>query len=102
MLQVLSDSTEADPTSDGAFRGEQLLVVEVTSGRYEGEMLQAYNFVGPLYGVPVKAGDTVTLGQTVGYVANSALLETAIGDHLHFCVTHQDKTVDPGEFVKLS
>ena len=52
--------------------------------------------------VPVKAGDTVTLGQTLGYVGNSALLETAVGDHLHFCVTHQDQTMDPGEFVKLS
>ena len=61
VLQVLSDSTEADPTSDGAFRGEQLLVVEVTSGRYEGEILQAYNFVGPLYGVPVGVGDSVAL-----------------------------------------
>ena len=61
VLQVLSDSTEADPTSDGAYRGEQLLVVEVTSGRYEGETLQAYNFVGPLYGVPVGVGDSVAL-----------------------------------------
>ena len=52
--------------------------------------------------VPVKAGDTVTLGQTLGYVGNSALLETAVGDHLHFCVTHQDQTMDPEEFVKLS
>ncbi|MBE6918680.1 MAG: YibE/F family protein [Ruminococcaceae bacterium] len=61
VLQVLSDSTEPDPTSDGAYRGEQLLIVEMTSGRYKGEQMQVYNFVGPLYGVPVKTGDSVAL-----------------------------------------
>ncbi len=49
----------------------------------------------------VRPGDTVKLGQTVGHVGNSALLETAVGDHLHFCVTHNDKSVDPAEFLKL-
>ncbi len=59
--QILSDSTQADPTADGGYRGEQLMLVEVTSGRYKGETLQAYNYVGPLYGVPLGAGDGVTL-----------------------------------------
>ncbi len=49
--------------------------------------------------IPVKVGDTVTLGQTIGYVGNSALLETAIGDHLHFAVTRNEKSVDPAEFL---
>lgn len=61
VLQVLTDSTQADPTSDGAYRGDQMLMVEVTSGRYKGETLQVYNYVGPLYGVPVKEGDSVAL-----------------------------------------
>ena len=61
VLQVLTDSTQADPTSDGTYRGDQMLVVEVTSGRYKGETLQVYNYVGPLYGVPVKEGDSVAL-----------------------------------------
>ncbi len=72
VLQILSDSTEADPASDGAYRGEQLLIVEVTSGRYKGEKLQVYNFVGPLYGVPAKEGDSVAL--TVSTYEN--------GDHM--------------------
>lgn len=59
--QILSDSTQADPTADGGYRGEQLMLVEVTSGRYKGETLQAYNYVGPLYGVPLGEGDGVTL-----------------------------------------
>lgn len=59
--QILSDSTQVDPTADGGYRGEQLMLVEVTSGRYKGETLQAYNYVGPLYGVPLGEGDGVTL-----------------------------------------
>ena len=49
--------------------------------------------------VSVKAGDTVTAGQTIGKVANTALLESAIGDHLHFAVTCNGKTVDPLAFL---
>lgn len=61
VMQVLSDSTEADPTADNALRGEQLLIVEVTSGRYEGETLQVSNYVGPLYGGRVDVGDSVVM-----------------------------------------
>lgn len=58
---VLADSTEADPNSDGAYRGDQLLLAEVISGQYKGETLQVYNYVGPLYGGPVQEGDKVVL-----------------------------------------
>lgn len=58
---ILSDSTVSDPVADGGYRGEQLLLVEVTSGRYKGETLQVYNYVGPLYGVPLKEGDGASL-----------------------------------------
>ena len=50
----------------------------------------------------VKAGDTVIMGQTIGKVGNTALLETAIGDHLHFSVSKNDAAVDPVEFLKLN
>ncbi len=49
--------------------------------------------------VSVKAGDTVKAGQVIGKVANTALLETAIGDHIHFSVTLNDKPVDPEKFL---
>ena len=58
---ILADSTESDPSSDGAYRGDQLLLAEVRSGRYKGETLQVYNYVGPLYGGPVQEGDKVIL-----------------------------------------
>ena len=50
----------------------------------------------------VSAGDTVTLGQAIGTVSNSALLESAIGDHLHFSVSCNDEPVDPNEFLGLN
>ena len=49
--------------------------------------------------VPVKAGDPVTAGQTIGTVANTALMETAIGDHVHFSVSCDGKAVDPESFL---
>lgn len=49
--------------------------------------------------VSVKPGDTVTMGQTIGTVGNTALLETAIGDHLHFGVLCNGKVVDPATFL---
>lgn len=48
--------------------------------------------------IPVSVGDVVELGQTVGYVGCSAVLETAIGDHVHFSVTCDGESVDPEDF----
>lgn len=47
----------------------------------------------------VKEGDTVTLGQTIGTVGNTALMETAVGDHLHFSVSCNGKIIDPATFL---
>ena len=49
--------------------------------------------------VSVKVGDTVTMGQTIGAVGNTALLETAIGDHLHFSVSCNGELIDPATFL---
>lgn len=39
ITQILADNTVTDPTSDGAARGEQLLLVDVKTGQYAGETL---------------------------------------------------------------
>ncbi|MBQ2855206.1 MAG: M23 family metallopeptidase [Oscillospiraceae bacterium] len=49
----------------------------------------------------VSAGDTVSAGQTIGYAGSTALLETTMGSHVHFSVTHQNMPVDPAEFLSL-
>lgn len=51
--------------------------------------------------VPVKAGDTVSLGQTIGYAGDTALVETTLGTHVHFSVTAQDEPMDPLDFLSL-
>ena len=50
--------------------------------------------------VSVKPGDTVKLGQQIGCVGQTAMLESAIGCHVHFSVTCDDKPVDPAEFLR--
>ena len=49
--------------------------------------------------VLVKAGDKVSLGQTIGTVGSTALMESALGDHVCFRVTCNGETVDPAEFL---
>ena len=52
--------------------------------------------------VAVSAGDQVTLGQTIGTVGETALLENAMGEHLHFSVLCNDEQMDPAEFLSLA
>jgi murein DD-endopeptidase MepM/ murein hydrolase activator NlpD len=52
--------------------------------------------------VTVKAGDRVKAGQPIGTVGATALLESAIGSHVHFAVTHNDEPMDPSDFLSLS
>lgn len=49
----------------------------------------------------VAAGDSVTLGQTIGYVGTSALVETAMAPHLHFSVSCQNVPISPDDFLML-
>ncbi len=51
--------------------------------------------------ITVKAGDMVEMGDAIGTVANTALLETAQGDHLHFSVTLNDEPIDPVKFLEM-
>jgi uncharacterized membrane protein len=61
VTQLLTDSTERDDTADGGYRGEQMLLVAVKTGQYAGETMLTYNYVSPLYGVPLAVGDGCTL-----------------------------------------
>ena len=51
--------------------------------------------------IAVKAGETVTMGQTIGYAADSAIVESTLGSHVHFSVTCYDEPMDPAEFLSL-
>ena len=52
--------------------------------------------------VSVQEGDTVKLGQVIGCVGDTALVETVLGPHVHFSVTCQDAPMDPNEFLNLA
>ncbi|MBQ4642002.1 MAG: M23 family metallopeptidase [Oscillospiraceae bacterium] len=49
--------------------------------------------------VVAEPGMEVAAGDTIGYVGNTALLESALGDHLHFSVSCNGEPVDPAEFL---
>ena len=67
--------------------------------RHEGGYTTKYASLGE--NLAVKAGDKVTAGQTIGYAGDTALVETALGSHVHFSVSHQDVPMDPAEFLAL-
>ena len=49
----------------------------------------------------VKSGEAVHMGQVIGCVGGTALVETTLGSHVHFAATYQDKPMDPAEFLSL-
>ena len=51
--------------------------------------------------ISVSVGQDVTLGSPIGYVGTTALVESAMGDHVHFSVSCDGKPVDPEDFFLL-
>ena len=51
--------------------------------------------------ISVKPGDKVVMGDTIGYAADSAIVESTKGSHVHFSVTHYDEPMNPEEFLAL-
>ncbi len=49
--------------------------------------------------VMVQSGDQVTMGQAIGTVGTTALMESAIGDHVHFSVTCDGEIISPNDFL---
>lgn len=72
--QILTDNCEPDPMAEGAHRGEQTLLVEVTTGQYKGTTLMVSNAVGPMYGEPAAVGQSLTL--IINTYANGSLMAT--------------------------
>ena len=51
--------------------------------------------------VSVIPGDAVALGQPIGTVGTTALLESALEPHVHFSVTCNGDPMDPAEFLLM-
>ena len=67
---------------------------------HEGGYVTVYSSLDPA--ISVSVGDYVDLGQTIGQVGNTALMESALGDHLHFSVSFEDVPMDPALFFGLN
>ena len=67
--------------------------------RHEGGYTTHYSSLGE--DVRVQAGDQVLLGDVIGTVGETALVETVLGPHVHFSVSYQDMPMDPAEFLNL-
>ncbi len=67
--------------------------------RHDGGYVTKYASLGAE--VSVTVGDTIQGGQVIGTVGNTALMETAIGDHIHFSVSCNGDIVDPNDFLKM-
>ena len=65
--------------------------------RHEGGYTTKYSSLAA--DVSVSAGQPVSMGQPIGAVGTTALMENALGDHVHFCVTKNDASMDPMEFL---
>lgn len=65
--------------------------------RHDGGYTTKYSSMGKE--VSVTAGQEVSAGEKIGTVGCTALLETAIGDHLHFGVNLNGENVDPEDFL---
>ena len=85
----------ADGTVYTVYNDETMGMTVVIS--HEGGYTTKYASLGE--NVAVAAGDTVTAGQTIGYVGSTALFESAIGDHVHFSVSCGGELVDPTDFL---
>lgn len=59
--EILSEDINPDQVISDASVGSQNLSVTITSGRYKGQQLEAFNSFGAMSGVPVKVNESVTL-----------------------------------------
>jgi len=67
--------------------------------RHEGGYTTKYSCLSEE--LSVSPGDLVSMGDVIGTVGETALVETVLGPHVHFSVTYQNEPMDPAEFLTL-
>ncbi len=94
-----AEGTEVLAAADGevyAVFEDELLGTTVVI-RHENNYTTRYSSLHPE--TKVTPGQTVTSGQAIGAVGKTALMEYAIGDHVHFSVALDGAEVDPETFL---
>lgn len=77
VLEVLADETYHDEALENAYRGDQTLLIELTSGSHKGETATVVNYLGPLARSHVSAGEllTVEVTQQSGEITDLAVMD---------------------------
>ncbi len=68
--------------------------------RHEGGYTTKYSSLSQE--LAVSAGDPVSMGDVIGTVGETALVETVLGPHVHFSVSYQNEPMDPADFLNLT
>ena len=85
----------ADGTVSAVFEDQTMgMTVEIT---HDGGYVTTYSSLDK--SLSVEVGDSVKAGDVIGCVGASALLESALGDHVHFSVSCNGASVDPLKFL---
>lgn len=61
VLSVVEDNTVSDDQIEGNKRGDRVLKLEITSGRYKGEVVTVSNYLSAMYNVDVYEGDSISV-----------------------------------------
>lgn len=61
VLEVLEDTTVIDETTEQVRRGDMVLVIEILTGRYKGDIVETTNYFSSLYNIYVTEGDKATI-----------------------------------------
>ncbi len=77
VLEVTEENLAMQEEYENSYVGDQTLRVRVTSGDYEGEEMQAKNFLSALYGTKLCEGDSVVLSISItrGEIGNVMVYE---------------------------
>ncbi len=78
ILRVVSDDSYQDSALEGAYRGDQTLEVELTSGAFKGTVVTIVNYLGPLARSHVGEGEMLTVSVSS---VNGELDEVAVLDY---------------------
>jgi uncharacterized membrane protein len=65
VLDVLEDSTVIDSQTEGVRKGSQSLKIEITSGKYKGEVITIENYLSALYNIYAKPGTKIIVRATM-------------------------------------
>ena len=72
--------------------------VEIT---HDGDYVTTYRNLQTKMANGIEVGASVTAGDIIGYVGDTALVEISDSPHLHFEITKEGKIIDPLSLVKF-